>query len=215
MFLYVEMPVGVQAADRQQVGKEDADGVGNKLRNKRNDVNAGVAKPKKLIHAGTEENKDLGWVASASHLPVHVDGTAPAPASTNWQAGTSSSRETHDAEEPGPKGVDRHFRVIRLGDNSADGWEGARFGVPVSFDIILSDDPRQIDLKLDEMAIDNVCYRTIVGIVSLLPGEGFDILRQRLVALASCFFGVHRSFSRGTRAPSCQLAMVQLGVGKG
>lgn len=60
MLLYVEMPVGVQAADRQQVGKEDTDGVGDKLRDKRNNMDAGVAQSKKLIHAGTEENKDLG-----------------------------------------------------------------------------------------------------------------------------------------------------------
>lgn len=37
------MPVGVQAAEWQQVGKEDTEGLCNKLGNKRDDVDAWVA----------------------------------------------------------------------------------------------------------------------------------------------------------------------------
>lgn len=94
--------------------------------------------------------------ASASRLLAEMDGTVPFSASTARRPEVGASKCTHDAEEPSPKGVDRHFGVIRLGDDSADGWEGARIRVPIPFDIVLADDPRQIDLELDEMAIENV-----------------------------------------------------------
>lgn len=59
MLLDVEVSVGVQAADRQQMRKEDTDGVGDKLRNKWDYMNTRISQTKKLIHTGTEENKDL------------------------------------------------------------------------------------------------------------------------------------------------------------
>lgn len=156
MLLDVEMSVWIQATDRQQVGKKDAYGIGDQFCNQRYYVDARIAETKELVDAGPEENKDLGLVSLSFIIVGRCQVLVPASIDVDSDFEDMTSGDTHDAEKPSSEGIDGHCWVICLGDNSANCRKGTRISIPVAFNVILTDDARQVDLQLDEMAVENV-----------------------------------------------------------
>lgn len=191
MLLDVEVSVWIQATDRQQVGKKDAYGIRNQFCNQRYYVYARIAETKELVDASPEENKDLGLVSLSFIIVGTCQVLVPASIDVDSDVEDIISGDTHNAEKPSSEGIDGHCWVICLGDNSANCWEGTRISIPVAFNIILTDDARQVYLQLDEMAVDNFRPCIIVGVMGFLPGYGLESLRQRLFAFAAGLLRVH------------------------
>lgn len=59
VLLDVEVPVGVEAADGQQLGEEDAQGEGDQLGDERDDVHAGIAEGEELVDTSAQEDEYL------------------------------------------------------------------------------------------------------------------------------------------------------------
>lgn len=152
---------------------EDPKGIGEQFCDQRDDVHAGISQGEELVDAGTKEDEYLSNAKSAC-------GWQQQPA---WMP--SQVKNTHDPEEPGPKGVDRYLGVICLRNDSPDSRERARVCVPIALDIILADDPRQVNLELGKMAIAEIGFRSVVDAMNPLFGHHLSGLGDGLRALAS------------------------------
>lgn len=67
MLLDVEVPVRVEAGDRQGMRNANAKWIGEKLGNQAHNVHAGITQREELVNAGTKEYKYLIHIISSEH----------------------------------------------------------------------------------------------------------------------------------------------------